>query len=130
MNCIYIKTRRQYKLLTCRGPDAHPSLQLHSKPPITFVQVPFPQTFGILTHSLSSTHFFPVLSRTKPDGQTQRNEPSVLMHSPPSHTLGINSHSFKSLPLSILPGPSGHIFRKSAKRNIIPILFFNKNFVC
>lgn len=40
------------------GPGSNPSSQVHSKPPITFLQVPFPQ--GLPTeHSSVSTHSFP-----------------------------------------------------------------------
>jgi len=40
--------------VTCIGPGAKPSLQVHSKPPSTFVQVPLPQIFFTDMHSLSS----------------------------------------------------------------------------
>lgn len=95
-------------LRTCIGPAAKPSLQLHSNPPTTFVQVPFPQMFWLETHSLSSTHFRPVESRTYPWGHSHRKEPSVLTQSPPLQISGIKIHSFKSFPVSILPKPSGH----------------------
>jgi len=40
--------------VTCIGPGAKPSLQVHSKPPSTLVQVPLPQIFFTDMHSLSS----------------------------------------------------------------------------
>jgi len=40
--------------VTCIGPGEKPSLQVHSKPPSTLVQVPLPQIFFTDMHSLSS----------------------------------------------------------------------------
>lgn len=39
------------------------------------------------------------------------------MHSPPAQASGMNRHSFKSIPVSSLPGPSGHNLLNSSGRN-------------
>lgn len=62
----------------------------------------------------SPTHLRPLLSRTKPIGHSQRNDPSVLTHSPPSQMPGMTWHSFKSSPLGPRPAPLGHNFWNSA----------------
>lgn len=99
---------------TCIDPGANPSLQEHSKLPRMLVQVPLPQMFGLLRHSLSSMHFMPEESSTYPMGHSQRKEPSVLTQSPPSQTFGIISHSSKSLPVSPRPAPSGQSLANSS----------------
>lgn len=39
------------------------------------------------------------------------------MHSPPAQASGMNRHSFKSIPVSSLPGPSGHNLLNSSGRD-------------
>jgi hypothetical protein len=59
-------------------------------------------------------HFLPVSSSTNPVGHSHRNDPSVLMQSPPSQALGMNTHSLRSSPVSPRPTPCGHSLLNSA----------------
>jgi len=60
------------------------------------------------------THFLPVSSSTKPVGHSHRNDPSVLMQSPPMQALGMKVHSLRSSPVSPRPAPCGHSLLNSA----------------
>nr|CAD7397685.1 unnamed protein product [Timema poppensis] len=62
---------------------------------------------SIATRTLKPSLNIRAESKMKPAGHSHLNEPSVLMQSPPSQALGIKEHSFKSSPVSPLPGPCG-----------------------
>ena len=67
-----------------------------------------------LKEKIVPTHLRPELSKTNPIGHSQRKDPSVLTHSPPSQMPGMTLHSLRSSPFGPRPAPLGQSFSNSA----------------